>query len=96
MHLNLILLASLALTYLPLSLSYRDGARSESCYNMLAMHANFLGQIMPPTECYDPCQYSLSVVGKVEIEMGLNTSVYYLLDEGTPTTYQCGEIYLCE
>ena len=88
MHLSLLLLASLTLTYLPLSLSYGDGARSESCYNMLVMHDFFL--------LIDPSQYNLSVVGKVETEMGLNTSVYYLLDEGTPTTYQCGEIYLCE
>ena len=89
MHLNLILLASLTLTYLPLSMSYGDGARSESCYNMLVMHDFWSSPV-------DPSQYNLSVVGKVETEMGLNTSVYYLLDEGTPTTYQCGEIYLCE
>ena len=96
MHLSLILLASLALTYLPLSLSYRDGARSESCYNMLVMHTNFLGRVVSPAECGDSCQYNLSVVGRVETEMGLNTLEYYLLDEGTPTTYQCGETYLCE
>ena len=93
MHLSLILLASLTLTYLlPLSLSYQDGARSESCYNMLVMHANFSEQVAPPIECGNPCQYNLSVVAKVEID---NTSLYFV-DEGTPTTYQCGGTYLCE
>ena len=60
---------------------------------MLVMHRVMHDFLIFPV---DPSQYNLSVVGKVETEMGLNTSVYYLLDEGTPTTYQCGEIYLCE
>ena len=87
MHFGLLFLASLALSYLPLSLSYRDGARSESCYNMLVMHTDFLGQIVPPMECGNPCQYNLSVVEKV------NASE---LEEGTPTTYQPGGTYLCK
>ena len=87
MHFGLLFLASLTLSYLPLSLSYRDGARSESCYNMLVMHTNFIGEIVSPFECGNPCQYNLSVVEKV------NASV---LEQGTPTTYQCGETYLCE
>ena len=59
----------------------------------MVMHTGFGGQIVPPNECGSSCQYTLSVVRKVDTEMGLNTSV---LEEGTPTTYQCGETYLCE
>ena len=93
MHFGVLFLASLTLSCLPLSLSYRDGARSESCYNMQVEHTDFLGNVVSPMECGNLCQYDLSVVGRVETEMGLNTLV---LEEGTPATYQCGETYLCE
>ena len=89
MWLSTLFLASLTLTYLPLSLSYRDGARSESCYNMLAMHTNFLGQVVSPTECGDPCQYELRLVGRVNAESGSTPME-------TVDTYQFGETYHCK
>ena len=87
MHLSMLFLASLTLTYLPLSLSYRDGARSESCYNMLVMHTNFLGQVVSPTECGNTCLYELRLMGRVNAESRL-----------TPmeTTYQFEETYHCK
>ena len=90
MALCLFFLASLTFTYLPLSWSYRDGARSESCYNMLAMHTDFLGQVVPPTTCGSPCHYQLRMVGRVVGENNLT------VEEENPTTYQCGEVYQCK
>ena len=88
MKLCTLFLASLALTYLPLSLSYRDGARSESCYNMLVMHINgFTGQVASPMECGNTCPFELRLMGRVNAERRL-----------TPmeTTYQFGETYHCK
>ena len=85
MALSLFFLASLALTCFPLSWSYRDGARSESCYNMLVEHTNFLGQVVPPTNCSSPCQYELRMVGN-------NLTV----EEENSMTYQYGEVYQCK
>ena len=90
MFLNLLFLAHLILTWLPLSQSYRGGARSESCYNMLVMHSNFGGQIVPPIECGSSCQYQLRMVGRV---MGENSLTVEEIDS---TTYQCGEVYQCK
>ena len=87
MKLCTLFLASLALTYLPLSLSYRDGARSESCYNMLVMHTDFLGRIVSPTECGDPCQFQLLLIRRVFEGNRLAP---------LETTYQCGETYHCK
>jgi len=87
MKLCTLFLASLALTYLPLSLSYRDGARSESCYNMLVMHADFLGRIVSPTECGDPCRFQLLLIRRVFEGNRLAP---------LETTYQCGETYHCK
>ena len=84
-------LAFLTVTCLPLSQSYQDGARSESCYNMLVVHNNtFSRQIEPPMDCGSPCHYQLSVVGRVAAENNLN------LMESNSTTYLCGEIYQCK
>ena len=84
MELSTLFLASLTLSCLPLSLSYRDGARSESCYNMLVMHTNFLGQIVPSMECGNTCPFELRLMGRVNAESRL-----------TPmeTTYQFEETY---
>ena len=93
MALNLLLLASLVLACLPLSWSYRNGARSESCYNMLVMHErNVFGTItvVPPVDCGSSCQYQLSMVGRVAGEDNLT------VEESNPTTYQCGEVYYCK
>lgn len=91
MAFSLLFLAFLTLTCLPLSQSYRDGARSESCYNMLVVHCDtFSGQIEPPMDCGSPCHYQLSVVGRVVAENNLN------LMESNSTTYLCGEIYQCK
>ena len=90
MFLSLLFLAPLTLTWLPLSQSYRDGARSESCYNMLVMHTDFLGQVVPPTTCGSSCQFQLRVVGKVVGENNL------AIEEIDSTTYQCGEVYQCK
>lgn len=91
MAFSLLSLAFLTLTCLPLSQSYRDGARSESCYNMLVVHYDiFSGQIEPPMTCGSPCHYHLSVVGRVAAENHLN------LMESNSTTYLCGEIYQCK
>ena len=88
MPFSVLILVSLTLSYLPLSLSYRDGARSESCYNMLVMHINgFTGQVVPPMECGDPCPFELRMVRRVNAE-----------NRSTPmeTTYQFGETYHCK
>ena len=90
MFLSLSFLTSLALTCLPLSWSYLDGARSESCYNMEVMHTNFLGQTVSPTTCGSSCSYQLRMVGRVVGENNLTVE-----EEGS-TTYQCGEVYQCK
>ena len=92
MFLSLLFLVSLTLTCLPLSQSYRGGARSESCncYNMLVIHAGFTGQIVSPIECGSPCQFQLRMVGRVVVENNLTVE-----EEGS-TTYQCGEVYQCK
>ena len=90
MALSLFFLASLTLTCLPLSWSYRDGARSESCYNMAVMHTNFLGATVPPMDCGSSCQYQLRMVGRVVGENNLT------VEEENSTTYQCGEVYHCK
>ena len=87
MQLSTLFLASLTLSYLPLSLSYRDGARSESCYNMLVMHTNFVGQVVSPTECGNTCPYELRLMGIVNAESGLTP-----MEE----IYQFGETYHCK
>ena len=88
MAVSLLFLASLSLSCFPVSLSYRDGARSESCYNMLVMHTGFLGDIVAPMTCGNPCPYQLTVVGRVDAENNLL--------ESNSTTYQCGEVYHCK
>jgi len=95
MALNLLLLASLVLACVPLSWSYRNGARSESCYDMLVMHErNVFGviSVVPPETCGSstPCQYQLSMMGRVVGEDNLT------VEESNPTTYQCGEVYYCK
>ena len=95
MALNLLLLASLVLACLPLSWSYRNGARSESCYDMLVMHErNVFGMItvVSPSDCHSlmPCPYQLSMMGRVAGEDNLT------VEESNPTTYQCGEVYYCK
>ena len=87
MPFSVLILVSLTLSYLPLSLSHRDGARSESCYNMSVMHTNFIGQVVSPTACGNTCPYQLRMVGRVNAET-----------RSTPmeTTYQFGEIYHCK
>ena len=87
MPFSVLFLASLALSYLPLSLSYQDGARSESCYNMLVMHTDFTGQTVPPMECGNQCPYDLRVVGRVNAENASNPM---------EITYQFGETYHCK
>ena len=90
MAVSLLFLVFLSLTCLPVSLSYRDGARSESCYNMLVMHTNFLGQVVPPMACGSSCPYQLRMVGRVVGENNLT------VEEENSTTYQCGEVYHCK
>ena len=91
MFLSLLFLVSLAFTYLPLCQSYRDGARSESCYNMLVIHINgFTGQAAPHMACGSSCPYQLRMVGRVLGENNLRVE-----EEGS-TTYQCGEVYQCK
>ena len=93
MALNLLFLTSLVLACLPLSWSYRNGARSESCYNMLVMHErNVFGTItvVSPEDCGSSCPYQLSMVGRVAGEDNLT------VEESNPMTYQCGEVYYCK
>ena len=97
MPFSVFFLASLTLSYLPLSLSYRDGARSESCYNMLVEHRDFEGRIVSPMECGNTCPYELRVVGRVNAESsGLNPESSGLNPDLDETTYQCGETYHCK
>ena len=90
MAVSLLFLVFLSLTCLPVSLSYRDGARSESCYNMLVMHTNFLEQVVSPMACGSLCPYLLRMVGRVVGENNLT------VEEENSTTYQCGEVYHCK
>jgi len=93
MALKLLLLASLVLACLPLSWSYRNGARSESCYNMLVMHErNVFGTItvVDPVDCGSSCSYQLSMVGRVAGEDNLT------VEESNPMAYQCGKVYYCK
>ena len=91
MAVSLLFLVFLSLTCLPVSLSWRDGARSESCYNMLVIHINvFTGQVVPPMACGSTCPYQLRMVGRVVGENNLTVE-----EEGS-TTYRCGEVYHCK
>ena len=57
---------------------------------MLVIHTNFLGQIVPPTTCGGSCPYELRMVGRVVGENNLT------VEEESPTTYRCGEVYKCK
>ena len=58
---------------------YRDGAREESCYNMLVIHPNASSQTCP-----NPCDVQLHLRARVE-----GGSLSDL------TTYECGALYEC-
>ena len=57
---------------------------------MLVIHADFLGQIVPPMTCGSSCPYQLRMVGKVVGENNL------AVEEFDSTTYQCGKVYQCK
>ena len=88
---KLLVLATLCL---PLSRCYRDGARQESCYNMLVIHENGSApvdvRVVPPVDCGSSCDYQLSVVGRVAGEDNLTVV------ESDPGSYLCGETYQCK
>ena len=70
------------LTITSTTVAYRDGARSDSCYGHEVVHLTF-GVDALPTNCTDPCSYTLTVVNKVD-----NGSI-----EENITTYECNETY---
>ena len=79
----------LVVPHIPLMESYRDGARQESCYNMLVEHENSFGfpRIVPPQACSDPCFYNMTVIAQVDEETRMRTTGANL------TIYQCGTVY---
>ena len=68
---------------------YRDGARQESCYNMLVEHENSFGspRIVPPQVCQDPCVYNITVIAQVDEVTRLR------IPGANLSTYQCGTVY---
>ena len=92
MALNVLLMASLVLACLPVSWGYRNGARAESCYDMLVLHEDGfrVPPVVPPLDCGSSCAYQLNMVGRVAGEDDLT------VEESNPTTYQCGEVYHCK
>ena len=88
MALSVLLVASLVLACLPVSWGYRNGARSESCYDMLVIHEDGFRTppVVPPLDCGSSCAYQLNMVGRVDLTV----------EESNPTTYQCGEVYHCK
>lgn len=59
---------------------YQDGAREESCYNMLVIHPNASSQ-----SCPNPCEVQLHL--RARVEGGSPSSSVDL------TTYECGALY---
>lgn len=79
----------LVVLHIPLMESYRDGARQESCYNMLVEHENSFGspRIVPPLECQDPCIFNVTVIAQVDEVTRMR------IPGANLTTYQCGNVY---
>ena len=81
----------LVVFYIPLMESYRDGARQESCYNMLVEHENSFAppgnRIVLPLVCQDPCIFNMTVIAQVDEVTRMRISGANL------NTYQCGNVY---
>ena len=81
----------LVVLHIPLMEGYRDGARQESCYNMLVEHENSFAppesRIVPPQMCPDPCFYNMTVIAQVDEETRMR------IPEANLSTYQCGTVY---
>ena len=81
----------LVVLHIPLMESYRDGARQESCYNMLVEHENSFApvgnRIVLPLECQDPCIFNMTVIAQV------NEVNRTIISGANLTTYQCGNVY---
>ena len=61
---------------------YQDGAREESCYNMLVIHPNASAQ-----SCPNPCDVQLHL--RARVEGGTPSGSVDL------TSYECGALYEC-
>ena len=73
----------------PISLAYRDGALSESCYGHEIVHVSG-NPMVPPTfkqVCLSPCSYDLTLNGRFDDATGAITITDAL---------QCGEVYQCK
>ena len=81
----------LVVLHIPLMESYRDGARQESCYNMLVEHENSFAppefRIVPPQVCLNPCVYNMTVIAQVDEETRMR------IPGANLTVYQCGTVY---
>ncbi len=81
-------LLGVVLLLAPSALAYGDGARSESCYDMMTNHTDtFSGRLAPPFSCEAPCQFSIQVVARVD-----NENNRMRVEENT-TTYECDAVY---
>lgn len=78
---SLILLGVLVL----LATGYKDGARTESCYDMLTNHSSISGPD-PPMDCGDTCQFSIEVIARVDEDSRER------LEENI-TAYECDAVY---
>ena len=86
-------LVLLTVLCVPSVYSYSAGAREESCYNMEAAHVDSIsGNNEPSNDCFElepaiPCQFSVELIALV------NSDDRTVIDDGTITTYECGQVY---
>lgn len=81
----------LAPAFLPSSLAYRDGARSDSCYGHEIMHRSsnpMVGDLVRQ-ECLPPCRFDLDLIGRFDV------ATQQIIDHNI-TSFECGEVYECK
>ena len=71
-----------------LSLAYRDGASTESCYGHEIVHLSF-GQPVPKLDCSGSCQYDLDFIGRVDENLQPAADNY-------SHRIECDNIYNCK
>ena len=77
----------LFLCLVPPSLTYRDGARIDSCYGHEIEHLSF-GQPVPKLDCSGSCGYDLDLINVVN---ETNTQEVIPID-----SLECGSTYVCK
>ena len=72
------------------SLTYRDGARNDSCYGHEIVHLSF-GQPVPKLDCSGSCRYDLDLISVVN---ETNPQKVIAINPGDPL--KCGSTYICK